>query len=99
MKNEACDCERKNGNVIFACSGSSDVGELTDLVARKLNKEGIGEMHCLAKLNAGYISEIKGLAGAKTLVIDGCDMECGKKLMNNRGLSDFIHLRLSDLGI
>ena len=34
--------------LIFACSGAADVGEISDRAARKLSKDGIGAMFCLA---------------------------------------------------
>ena len=32
------------------------------------------------------------------LVIDGCDLDCGRLTMEKNGISNFIHLRLTDLG-
>ena len=35
---------RAAAKVIFACSGSADVGKIADLAARKLTEEGVGKM-------------------------------------------------------
>ena len=40
----ACDVTTK---LIFACSGAADVGQISDLAARKLTVEGAGKMFCL----------------------------------------------------
>jgi len=34
--------------VVYACSGCSDAGELADLIARQLARDGVAEMSCLA---------------------------------------------------
>ena len=41
----ACDAAPK---LVFACSGTADVGHITDLAARKINSQGAGKMFCLA---------------------------------------------------
>lgn len=43
--------------LIFACSGSSDVGEIADRAARKLMRDGAGRMYCLAGVG-GRVSGI-----------------------------------------
>jgi len=98
MENKSYPCDEKNTKVIFACSGAADVGELTDLVARKLQKNKKAQMKCLAFVGAGISEMIDSVRGAKILVIDGCSRDCGKITMSKNGPSDFIHLRLTDLG-
>ena len=41
-------CGGAAAQVIFACSGSADVGKIADLAARKLTEQGAGKMSCLA---------------------------------------------------
>ena len=45
--------------MIFACSGSADVGKIADLAARKLMEDGVGKMSCLA----GVGGRVKGNHG------------------------------------
>lgn len=98
MESKSSGCDARSSNVVFACSGAADVGELTDLVARKMNKDKVAQMKCLAFVGAGIPKMIESVKGAKILVIDGCDLDCGKIVMQKNGLSDFTHLRLSDIG-
>lgn len=98
MEKNSSGCDKQSNKVVFACSGAADVGELTDLVARKMNKEKLAQMKCLAFVGAGIPKMIESVKGAKILVIDGCDLDCGKITMQKNGLSDFTHLRLSDIG-
>jgi uncharacterized metal-binding protein len=33
------------------------------------------------------------------LVIDGCPVDCGKKIMERNGIKNYKYLRLSDIGL
>ena len=95
----ACAC---NGGVslIFPCSGAADVGEISDRAARELSAHGHGKMSCLAGIGGNISGMIASACGAdRVLVIDGCAQECAKKTMKDKGIEDFIHLRVIDLGM
>jgi uncharacterized metal-binding protein len=90
------DCETK---LIYACSGAANTGFLADQVARKLAREGAGEMTCLAAMGAelsGFIESAR--ATAKNIMIDGCPMACGKKILEAKGIP-FEHFILTEFGI
>jgi len=93
----ACDAAPK---LIFACSGAADVGQASDLAARKLTAEGAGKMFCLAGIG-GRVSGIMETtkAAAAVLAIDGCPLDCARKTLEEAGFTEFEHLRLSDLGL
>ncbi len=85
--------------LIYACSGGANVGEVTDQAARELMYAGAGTMFCLAGLGG----DIEGmLATARSadvnLVLDGCPLECAKKVFDRHGLPHQ-YLRVTDLGI
>ena len=65
--------------IVLACSGSSDLGELSDRVARKLRDNGVYNMKCLAMVAADNKGLIETIKVTETLVIDGCPIDCGKK--------------------
>jgi uncharacterized metal-binding protein len=82
-----CACGGKNV-LIFACSGAADVGALSDRVARKLTKEGKGEMYCTAAVGAGIPEKIAPVKAATDIVtIDGCSAFCAKKILENAGFT------------
>lgn len=97
--NAKCSCNAAP-KLIFACSGGSDVGKITDEAARLLTKEGKGKMFCLAGIG-GRVSGIMASteAAAKVLAIDGCPLDCAKKTLELAGFKGFEHLRLSDIGL
>ena len=85
---------------MFSCSGAADIAEIGDRAVRALHKAGDAKMFCLAGI-AGKV-ELIGVntRGAdRLLVVDGCDTDCAKKTMEIGGFTDFIHFRVSDLGL
>lgn len=85
--------------LIFSCCGAADVGELADQVARKLNRDGTGKMYCLSGLGAelgNFIDYSK--TASKILVLDGCPVDCAKKILEKVGLNEFEFIRITDLG-
>ena len=93
----ACDAAPK---LIFACSGAADVGQISDLAARKLTADGAGRMFCLAGIGGRVSCIMESTAAASAiLVIDGCRMDCARKTLAEAGFTQFEHLRLSDLGM
>ena len=80
-----CMCNEA-GVLLFPCSGGSDVGELSDRVARKMAKCGQAKMFCLAGIGAhipGMIESTK--AANKIIAIDGCPVSCAKKTLEHAG--------------
>ena len=86
--------------LIFACSGAADVGQISDHAARKLTKDGKGKMFCLAGIG-GHVQPIieKTRAASRVLAIDGCSLDCTRRSLEHAGFSEFMHLRVTDLGL
>jgi uncharacterized metal-binding protein len=85
--------------IVMACSGASDVGQISDLVARKLRDNGVRKMNCLAVVGAGIEKSIESFKTKELLIIDGCPIDCGKKIMDMHGFTNYKYLRLTDLGL
>ena len=98
MENKKCSCKDNTAKTVFACSGAADLGEVSDLVARKMHRDGVRQMKCLAFIGGGIQDMIDSVKDTNMLIIDGCDLDCGKLTMEKNGISDFCHLRLTDLG-
>lgn len=103
MANESVTCSCCAApKLIFPCSGAADVGEITDRAARRITKSsgGCNKMFCLAGIGGG-VEDIVGqtrLASA-IIAIDGCSADCAKKTLELAGLTNFKHIRLSDMGM
>jgi len=92
-----CMCNEA-GVLIFPCSGGSDVGELSDRVARKMAKCGQAKMFCLSGIGAhvpGMIESTK--AANKLIAIDGCPVSCSKKTLEHAGFK-VMAFNLKDMG-
>ena len=98
-ENSSCACGTAP-TLIFACSGSSDVGEIADRAARKLMRDGAGRMYCLAGVG-GRVSGIllSTQAAESILAIDGCPLACAKNTLEKAGIARFQHVQLADLGM
>ena len=98
-KKNGCACEG-GVTLIFPCSGAADVGEISDRAARRMTAQGHGKMFCLAGIGGNISGMIASAKGAdRVLVIDGCELDCAKKTIEERGIEDFLHFRVTDLGM
>jgi uncharacterized metal-binding protein len=85
--------------VVYSCSGCSDTGALSDLIARSLAKKNLARMSCLAGIGGRVKSIMSNASNAhRILVIDGCPIECAKRTMLQAGFYNFRHLNLHDVG-
>lgn len=95
MSNQCCG----GTQLIFACSGAADVGAIADQAARKLTKEGVGKMFCLAGVGGRVSGIMKTTEAAdKILAIDGCPLDCAKLCLEQAGFTKFEHLQLAEIG-
>ena len=86
--------------LIFACSGAADVGALSDRAARRLTAEGAGKMYCLAGIGGQVPGIIKTTQEAeRILAIDGCPLDCTKLSLDEAGITEFEHMKVTDLGL
>ena len=96
-----CSCGKcKTTVLVCACSGGANVAEAADRAARQLMFDGQGSMFCLAGLGAGIQGMIQTAKDADVnLVIDGCPMDCAKKVFEKAGITNFAYVKVTDLGI
>lgn len=92
-----CSCN-SNDKIVLACSGASDLGEMSDIIARKLRANGMYKMNCLAKVGFRDSKTIEDFSNAELLIIDGCPIDCGKKSLEQAGISNAKQFRITDLG-
>lgn len=93
-------CCAGGNTLLFACSGGSNVGQLSNEAAKRLDQEGAGRMFCMAGVAAslgGFISKAK--EADNVLVIDGCDVGCTKAAFEREGVPISRYVVITDLGI
>jgi uncharacterized metal-binding protein len=95
----AC-CTTGNDLMILACSGGSNVGQISNQVAVELTREGVGKMFCLAGIGgqlSGFVQSARDVPGM--IVIDGCSLGCAKACLDNAKVPMKTYIVLTDLGI
>jgi uncharacterized metal-binding protein len=94
------ECCATNGNImILACSGGSNVGQLSNQAAVDLTQEGFGKMFCLGVGGhlGGFVQSAKDVP--QMVAIDGCDIGCAKAILEHAEVPIKSYLVLTDLGI
>jgi len=93
-------CTNQSQVMILCCSGASNVGQLSNQTAIELTKEGIGRMYCLAGIGgqlSGFVASAKD--APMVVLIDGCEIGCGKKIMENANIPLGNYVVITKLGI
>lgn len=90
----------KKQKIIFACSGASNVGELSNAASVKLTKDGFGNKVCTASLAIKTPAIMERVEDAdKIIVIDGCPVSCAKRIADNAGAKVDQYIIITELGI
>ena len=96
-----CSCgANEPKRIIFPCAGQANVGQLTNLAAIRLTEEGYGSIACASLLAIGIETLIANALNADEVVIlDGCPMQCAKKIAGAQGVAAGQYLVMTELGI
>ncbi len=100
MANDCC-AANGNQNMLLACSGGSNVGQLSNQAAVELTGEGFGKMFCLAGIGGHLSGFVKSAGDVENLiVIDGCELGCAKAILDHLEIPVNQYMVLSEeLGI
>lgn len=92
--------EQQINPVIYACSGSTCAGQLTNSIAVKLDREGLGTMSCIAGVGGQVESLLEtARSGRPVIAIDGCSLGCSRKCLLDHQIMPALHIDLSDYGV
>ena len=93
-------CQPTVATMILACSGSSNVGQLSNQAAIELTQEGFGKLSCLAGVGAhlsGFVQSARDID--QLVVIDGCEVGCAKGVLEQAEVPLRSYLVITALGI
>ena len=100
VESVCCGNDGEKTVLLYACGGGANVGEISDKAARELMFEGKGIMFCLAGLGGDVQGMVQTARDADlNLVIDGCPMDCAKKTFDRHGITNYIQIKVTHMGI
>lgn len=86
--------------LVYSCSGCSNVAQLANSLAVRLDRAGLAEMSCIAGVGGRVASLVnKASSGRPILALDGCRLQCVRGCLDQHGVSADVHLILSNLGL
>lgn len=97
MSNDCCSSGEKK-RVVLACSGASNLGQVSNGLATRLQVTGKATMSCLTGVAAdlpNYIKEAR--QSDELIVLDGCSVACARKVIEAKGINDYRYFDISDL--
>lgn len=85
---------------VYSCSGCSNVAQLANSVAVKLDRQGVAKMSCIVGVG-GDVTSLVNIAkkSNKTLVLDGCPLKCAAKCLERHMVNPTVHLVLTEMGL
>ncbi|MBP9682032.1 MAG: putative zinc-binding protein [Bacteriovorax sp.] len=89
--------ESKRKSTLYSCSGCSNVAQLANKIAVKLDREKMATMSCIAGLGGDVPSLVQQAKRAEhILVIDGCPLQCALHCLKRHGLIPDEHVILTE---
>ncbi|MEZ4588375.1 MAG: putative zinc-binding protein [Gemmatimonadales bacterium] len=86
--------------LVYSCSGSSNVAQLANYIAVRLDRLGIAEMSCIAGVGGDVRALVKkATAGRSVIAIDGCPLTCCEQVLAARDVEPVRLIRLHELGL
>ncbi len=89
-----------SNTIIYSCSGCSNVAQLANKIAVKIDREKIAKMSCIAGVGGDVPSLVKVAKNAKKIfVIDGCNFSCARKCLERHDKTPNNHIILTELNL
>jgi len=86
--------------LVYSCSGCSNVAQLANAVAVRLDRAGLAEMSCIVGVGGGVKPLVrKAESGRPIIVIDGCPLACCETVLEARGLRPARLVKLHERGL
>ncbi len=98
----SCGCASNTSRKsVYPCAGASNVGKISMDLAIKLHQLEKYKMSCTAGVGGDICSFVDSAKGDDNinLLIDGCPVACLKKMFDNKGIENYDHIVLTEMGI
>ena len=86
--------------LVYSCSGCSNVAQLANTVALRLDRAGLAEMSCIVGVG-GHVAPLvdKARSGRRIIALDGCPLQCVQACLRQHDLVADVHVILNQLGL
>ena len=86
--------------LVYSCSGCSNVAQLANTLALRLDRADVAEMSCIAGVGGNVPALVrKAQSGRRILALDGCQLHCVKSCLAQLGVTADLHLTLNEFGL
>ncbi|HKE96498.1 MAG TPA: putative zinc-binding protein [Povalibacter sp.] len=90
----------RNLPLVYSCSGCSSAAQLANHIALRLDREQVAEMSCIAGVGGGVESLVNtARSGRPIIALDGCQLHCARRCLEQQGVTPTLHYTLSDFGV
>lgn len=92
--------EKAKTPIVYACSGCSDVAQLANHVAVRLDRSGEAQMSCISGVGGDVPALVRiARSGRPIVAIDGCKLACVEHSLARHGVQPTHHYRLWAFGL
>jgi uncharacterized metal-binding protein len=92
--------QRRQPGLVYSCSGCSNVAQLANHIAVRLDRLGIIEMSCIAGVGGDVGALVRKATGGRPVIaIDGCQLGCCEQVLSAKGVRPVRVVRLHELGL
>ncbi|MDD3579072.1 MAG: putative zinc-binding protein [Candidatus Cloacimonetes bacterium] len=86
---------------VYACAGASNVGKISYELAIELHNRGEYGISCAVGVGADLCGFVEGASKSNhtNLLIDGCPVGCLKQMFDNKGIDNYDHIIVTEMGI
>lgn len=86
--------------LVYSCSGCSNVAQLANHIAVRLDREARAEMSCIVGVGGDVGSLVRiAKSGRPVIAIDGCALACCERVLQAKGVEPDRVVRLQDYGL
>ncbi len=103
MAEKGSSCSGTCGNgaptLIASCSGRSNVGQIANRVMVEVDRAGAAKSFCISGVGAGLSGFVESAKAGRVIMVDGCPMQCGKKVLEKIQVEPSRYFVVTELGI
>ncbi len=86
--------------LVYSCSGCSNLAQLANTLALRLDREGEAQMSCIAGVGGDVETFVRQATGGRPiLALDGCPLACVQSVLRRHSVQPDRYLQLQEPGL